>query len=152
MMLNMKASPEARTTSSSSSSPSRSIVTAEKAFSFISKGWSEVCFSAGADLQLIKNRANSFKNRADRKLENFLNSASRLPFVVLTIMASATTTLAEIDFVKKLRLKLMKIQRAYSSSDFKWSQWSLKPKIRIDLSAIKNEIVSEVEDEEEDER
>ncbi|XP_027072240.1 digalactosyldiacylglycerol synthase 1, chloroplastic-like isoform X2 [Coffea arabica] len=152
MMLNMKTSPEARTTSSSSSSPSRSIVTAEKAFSFISKGWSEVRSSAGADLQLIKNRANSFKNRADRELENFLNSASRSPFAVPTITASATTTPAEIDFVKKLRPKLTEIRRAYSSPDFKWSQWSPKPKIRIDLSAIKNAIVSEVEDEEEDER
>ncbi|KAL3532169.1 hypothetical protein ACH5RR_005690 [Cinchona calisaya] len=150
MMLNIK-SPETRTTSSSASATSTSIVTAEKAFSFISKGWREVRSSADADLQLIKNRANSFKNLADRELENFLNSASKSPFSVPTITASATTTPAEIDFVKKLQPKLTEIRRAYSSPDFKWSQWSPKPKIGIDLSAIKNAIVAEVEDEEEEE-
>lgn len=144
-MMNLK-TPEPRTASSSSSS----IVTAEKAFSFISKGWREVRSSAGADLQLIKNRANSFKNLADKELENFLNSAYKSPFPVPTITASATTTPAEIDFVKKIRPKLSEIRRQYSSPDFKWSQWSPKPKIRIDLSAIKNAIVSEVEDEEDE--
>lgn len=140
-MKNMK-SPEHRTSSSSSS-----IVTAKKAFSFISKGWREVRSSADADLQLIKNRANSFKNLADRELENFINSASVSPFAVPSITASASTTPAEIEFVKKLQPKLSEIRRAYSSPDFKWSQWSPKPKIRIDLSAIKNAIVAEVEDE-----
>ncbi|CAI9097601.1 OLC1v1034070C3 [Oldenlandia corymbosa var. corymbosa] len=152
MMLNMKG-PEARTTSSASPSAPSSIVTAEKAFSFISKGWREVRSSADADLQLIKNRANSFKNLADRELENFLNSASRSTFVVPAITASATTTTpAEIDFVKKLRPKLTEFRRAYSSPDFKLSQWSPKPKLGIDLSAIKNAIVAEVEEDEEDER
>lgn len=134
-------SPEPRTSSSSS------IVTAEKAFSFISKGWREVRSSADADLQLIKNRANSFKNLADRELENFINSASVSPFAVPSITTSASTTPAEIEFVKKLQPKLSEIRRVYSSPDFKWSQWSPKPKIGIDLSAIKNAIVSEVEDE-----
>ncbi|KAL3536031.1 hypothetical protein ACH5RR_004492 [Cinchona calisaya] len=141
MMLSIKA-PDARTTSSSSS--------AEKAFSFISKGWREVRSSADADLQLIKNRANSFKNIADRELESFLKSASRSHFAVPTITASATATPAEIDFVKKLQPKLKEFRRAYYSADFKWSHWNPKPKIRIDLSAIKNAIASEVEDEEED--
>lgn len=146
MMLNVTG-PEARTTSSASSS----VVTAEKALSFIYKGLREVRSSADADLQLIKNRANSFKNIADRELENFLNSASRSTFAAPTISASATTAPAEIDFVKKLRPKLTEFRRAYSSPDFKWSQWSPKPKIAIDLSAIKNAIGAEVE-EEEDER
>lgn len=139
--------PETRTRSSVGSSSS--VVTAEKALSFISKGWQEVRSSADADLQLIKNRANSFKNLADRELENFINSASKSPFPVSTITASATTIPAEIDFVKKLRPKLSEIRRAYSSPEFKWPT---QGKLRIDLSAIKNVIVAEVEEEEEDER
>ncbi|GFP86126.1 digalactosyldiacylglycerol synthase 1 chloroplastic [Phtheirospermum japonicum] len=134
-----------------SSGSSSSIVTAEKAISFISKGWREVRSSADADLQLLKNRANSFKNLADRELENFLNSASKSPFSVPTITASATLNPAphgEIDFVKRLQPKLSEIRRVYSSPDFKFYR---RPQIKIDLSAIKNAIVSEV-GEEEDER
>ncbi|CAN4109448.1 unnamed protein product [Withania somnifera] len=134
--------PETRTRPSTVSS---SAVTAEKALSFISKGWQEVRSSADADLQLIKNRANSFKNLADRELENFLNSASISPFVVPVITTSATTTPAEIEFVKKLRPKISEIRRAYSSQEFKWPA---QGKLRIDLSAIKNAIVEEVEEEE----
>ncbi|KAL0410188.1 UNVERIFIED_CONTAM: Digalactosyldiacylglycerol synthase 1, chloroplastic [Sesamum latifolium] len=146
--------PEARSPSSTAtaSRSSSSIVTAEKAFSFISKGWREVRSSADADLQLLKNRANSFKNLADKELENFLNSASKSPFSVPTITASATLNPAppaEIDFVKKLQPKLSEIRRAYSSPEFKFYP---RPQIKIDLSAIKNAIVAEVgEDEEEDE-
>ncbi|MCD7451219.1 Digalactosyldiacylglycerol synthase 1, chloroplastic [Datura stramonium] len=139
-MMNFKP-PETKTTSSS---------TAEKAFSLISKGWEEVRSSADADLQLIRNRANSFKNLADKELENFLNSASKSSFIVPTITATATTTApAEIDFVKKLRPKLSEIRRAYSSPDFKWAP---KGKLRLDLSGIKNAIVAEAEDEAEDEK
>ncbi|KAK4380621.1 hypothetical protein RND71_002483 [Anisodus tanguticus] len=135
-MMNFKP-PETKTTS---------FPTAEKAFSLISKGWKEVRSSADADLQLIRNRANSFKNLADKELENFLNSASKSPFIVPTITATATTTAApaEIDFVKKLKPKLSEIRRAYSSPDFKWAP---KGKLKLDLSGIKN-----AEDEEEDER
>lgn len=145
--------PEVRSASSTgtSSGSASSIVTAEKAFSFISKGWREVRSSADADLQLLKNRANSFKNLADRELENFLNSASKSPFSVPTITASATLNLAppaEIDFVKKLQPKLSEIRRAYSSPDFKFYP---RPQIKINLSAIKNAIVAEV-GEDEDER
>ncbi|KAL0346979.1 UNVERIFIED_CONTAM: Digalactosyldiacylglycerol synthase 1, chloroplastic [Sesamum calycinum] len=146
--------PEARSPSSTAtaSRSSSSIVTAEKAFSFISKGWREVRSSADADLQLLKNRANSFKNLADKELENFLNSASKSPFSVPTITASATLNPAppaEIDFVKKLQPKLSEIRRAYSSPEFKFYP---RPQIKIDLSAIKNAIVAEVgEEEEEDE-
>ncbi|XP_049390517.1 digalactosyldiacylglycerol synthase 1, chloroplastic-like [Solanum stenotomum] len=121
-MMNFKP-PETKTTSSSS--------TAEKAFSLISKGWEEVRSSADADLQLIRNRA--------KELENFLNS-------VPTITATATTTITpgEIDFVKKLRPKLSEIRRVYSSPDFNWAP---KGKLRIDLSGIKNAIVTETENE-----
>ncbi|KAL6575083.1 Digalactosyldiacylglycerol synthase 1, chloroplastic [Orobanche minor] len=141
-------SPEAWSASSMVTSPgsSSSTATAEKALSFISKGWREVRSSADADLQLLKNRANSFKNLADRELENFLNSASRSPVNVPTITASATLNpapLAEIDFMKKLKPKLSEIRRVYSSPDFKFYQRS---QIKLDLSAIKNAIVSEVGD------
>ncbi|XP_028777642.1 digalactosyldiacylglycerol synthase 1, chloroplastic [Neltuma alba] len=117
------------------------------AFSFISKGWREVRDSADADLRLMRDRANSFKNLAtsfDRELENFFNSAS--PFSVPAIRASPQ---AEIDFVKKLQPKLSEIRRAYSSPDFSkkvLEKWRPRSRIRIDLSAIKNAIVSEVED------
>ncbi|XP_057778325.1 digalactosyldiacylglycerol synthase 1, chloroplastic [Salvia miltiorrhiza] len=145
--------PESRS-ASTTARPSGSIVTAEKAFSFISKGWREVRSSADADLQLLKNRANSFKNLADKELENFLNSASRTPFSVPTITASATLNPAppaEIDFVKKLQPKLSEFRRAYSSPDFKFYP---RPQIKINLSAIKNAIVAEVgeDEDEEDER
>ncbi|GMP98602.1 hypothetical protein CsSME_00046423 [Camellia sinensis var. sinensis] len=141
-MINLKP-PEAR---ASSSVPP---VTAEKAFSFISRGWREVKDSADADLQLMKDRANSFKNLAssfDRELENFLNSASRSKFSVPSIRSSPP---AEIDFVKRLQPKLSEIRRAYSSPDFSrkvLEKWRPRARIRIDLSAIKNAIVSEVED------
>ncbi|KAK4480913.1 hypothetical protein RD792_011771 [Penstemon davidsonii] len=143
--------PEARSSSSTVIS-SGSVVTAEKAFSFISKGWREVRSSADADLQLLKNRANSFKNLADRELENFINSASKSPFIVPTITASATfnpAPPAEIDFVKRLQPKLSEIRRAYSSPDFKLYP---RPQIKIDLSAIKNAIVAEVEEDEQEEK
>ncbi|KAM3339847.1 digalactosyldiacylglycerol synthase 1, chloroplastic isoform X1 [Capsicum galapagoense] len=137
--------PETRTRPpAGTSSGTSTAVTAEKALSFISKGWQEVRSSADADLQLIKNRANKFKNIADRELENFLNSASISPFTGPVITASAANTPpAEIDFVKKLRPKLSEFRRAYSSS---------QGKLKIDLSAIKNAIVAEVEEEEERER
>ncbi|KAL5545718.1 hypothetical protein UlMin_005405 [Ulmus minor] len=115
------------------------------AFSFLSKGWKEVKHSADADLRLMKDRANSFKNLAssfDRELENFLNSAS--PFSVPAIRS----TPAEIEFVKKLQPNFSEFRRAYSSPDFSkkvLEKWGPKSRIRIDLSAIKNAIVSEVE-------
>lgn len=98
--------------------------------------------SADADLQLMKARANSFKNLAtsfDRELENLFHSATG-------IRSSPPT---EIDFVKKLQPKLVEIRRAYSSPDFSkkvLEKWTPRSTIRIDLSAIKNAIVSEVED------
>ncbi|XP_073309417.1 digalactosyldiacylglycerol synthase 1, chloroplastic-like [Primulina huaijiensis] len=133
---------------SSAGTSSGSVVTAEKAFSFISKGWREVRSSADADLQLIKNRANSFKNLADREFENFLNSASKSPFSVPTITASATMSpapYAEMDFVKKLQPKILEIRRAYSSPDFKFYR---RPLIKLDLPTIRDAIVSEVDERE----
>ncbi|KAM6571388.1 hypothetical protein CsatA_015468 [Cannabis sativa] len=115
------------------------------AFSFISKGWNEVKHSADADLQLMKERANSFKNLAtsfDRELENFINSAST--FSVPAIRSPP----AEIDFVKKLQPNLSEIRRAYSSPDFSkkvLEKWGPRSRIRIDLSAIRNAIVSEAD-------
>ncbi|KAL8259786.1 hypothetical protein R6Q59_027739 [Mikania micrantha] len=145
-MINFRPS-ETRTSPATSSA-----VTAEKAFSFISKGWREVKDSTEADLQLMKDRAKSFKNLAssfDREFENFLTSASRSTFPVPAISNSSSLSTAEIDFVKKLQPKLSEFRRAYSSPDFSkrvLEKWSPRAKIRIDLSAIRNAIVSEVED------
>ncbi|KAD3337380.1 hypothetical protein E3N88_32900 [Mikania micrantha] len=145
-MINFRPS-ETRTSPATSSA-----VTAEKAFSFISKGWREVKDSTEADLQLMKDRAKSFKNLAssfDREFENFLTSASRSTFPVPAISNSSSLSTAEIDFVKKLQPKLSEFRRAYSSPDFSkrvLEKWSPRAKIRIDLSAIRNAIVSEVDD------
>ncbi|OVA07149.1 Glycosyl transferase [Macleaya cordata] len=124
-----------------------SVVTAEKALSFISKGWREVRDSADADFQLMKDRANSFKNLAnsfDRELENFINSAT-----TFSVPAIRTSTPTEIDFVKRLQPKISEFRRVYSSPDFSrkvLEKWSPRARIRIDLSAIRNAIVSEVGD------
>ena len=117
------------------------------AFSFISKGWREIRDLADTDIQLMPHRANSFKNLAtsfDRELENFFNSATT-SFSLLEIRSP----LAEIDFVKRLQLKLSEFRRAYSSPDFRkrvLEKWTLRLRLQIDLSAIRNEIVAEVED------
>ncbi|KAL3755553.1 hypothetical protein ACJRO7_002583 [Eucalyptus globulus] len=123
----------------------QSPVASSSAFSFLSKSWKEVRVSADADFQLIRNRANSFKNLAtsfDRELENFINSAS-------TTFPSARRPPAEIDFVKRLQPKLSEFRRAYSAPDFSkrvLEKWGHSGSIRIDLSAIKNAIVSEADD------
>ncbi|KAL4277232.1 hypothetical protein HN51_060243 [Arachis hypogaea] len=130
--------------------------TSSNAFSFLSKGWREVRDSADADLRLMRDRANSFKNLAtsfDRELENFFNSAPP-PFAVPAMRtAGPLPPPAEIDFVKKLQPKLKEIRRAYSSPEFSkkvLEKWRPRATIRIDLSAIRNAIVSEVEEEDED--
>ncbi|KAJ0973345.1 hypothetical protein J5N97_021304 [Dioscorea zingiberensis] len=115
----------------------------EKAISFISRGWREVRDSAGADLQLMRARARSFKNLADREFENFLNSAS--PFSA----SAAEVPLAELDFVKRIQPKLSEIRRAYSSPDFSrkvLEKWSPRTRIHLDLSGIRKAIVSEVDE------
>lgn len=122
-------------------------VNSENAFSFLSRGWREVRDSAGADLKLMRSRANSFKNLAtsfDRELENFINSAS-----VFSVPAIKSSPPAEIDFVKRLQPKISEIRRAYSSPDFSrkvLEKWSPRTRIQINLSAIKNAIVAESEE------
>ncbi|KAL2933500.1 Digalactosyldiacylglycerol synthase 1 chloroplastic [Bienertia sinuspersici] len=134
--------------SRTSSATTSAVGSPASALSFISKGWREVKDSADADLQLMKDRANSFKNLAssfDRELENFINSASSF-----SVPAIKSTTNSEIDFVKKLQPKLSEFRRVYSSPEFsrkvleKWSR-PTRPRIRIDLSAIRNAIVEEAE-------
>lgn len=115
--------------------------TSPNAFSFISKSWREVRDSADADIQLMKNRANSFKNLAssfDRELENFIKSAN------------ISSTPAEIDFVKKLQPKISEFRRVYSAPEISkrvLEKWGPRARIRIDLSAIRNAIVAEVDEE-----
>ncbi|KAK7854390.1 digalactosyldiacylglycerol synthase 1 [Quercus suber] len=128
------------TTSSSSSSNS-------SMFSFISKGWREVRDSTDVDIQLMCHRANMFKNLAtsfDRELENFFNSATTL-FSVPAIQSPPV----EINFVKRLQLKFLEFRRVYSSPDFNkkvLEKWTSRSRLRIDLSAIRNAIVADVED------
>ncbi|XP_008799709.2 digalactosyldiacylglycerol synthase 1, chloroplastic [Phoenix dactylifera] len=120
--------------------------TAEKAFSFLSKGWREVRDSAGADLQLMRARANSFKSLADRELENFLHSASAFS---APPRPPVEGSIAELEFVKRIQPKLSDIRRAYSSPEFSrkvLEKWSPKSTIRIDLSGIRNAIVAEVDE------
>ncbi|XP_030448917.1 digalactosyldiacylglycerol synthase 1, chloroplastic isoform X2 [Syzygium oleosum] len=120
------------------------------AFSFLSRSWKEVRVSADADLQLIRNRANSFKNLAtsfDRELENLISSVPSAFSVPSAIRSSRQP--AEIDFVKRLQPKLSEFRRAYSAPDFSkrvLEKWGPRGSIRIDLSAIRNAIVSEEAD------
>lgn len=150
-MINFK--PPDTATSSSSSSPTN-VVTAEKALSFISKGWREVKDSADADLQLIKNRASRFKNIAssfDREFENFINSASKST----TFSVPSIGTSTEVDFVKRLQPKITEFRRAYSSPEFSrrvLEKWRPTTRLRIDLSAIRKAFESEVDDYDERER
>ncbi|KAH8504822.1 hypothetical protein Peur_045698 [Populus x canadensis] len=116
-------------------------------FSLISRGWKEVRDSADADLQLMRARANSFKNLAnsfDREIENFFNSASIASFSVPSPLKSSTSP-TEVDFVKKLRPKFSEIRRVYSAPEISkkvLEKWGPRAKLGIDLSAIKNAIVA----------
>ncbi|XP_020535652.1 digalactosyldiacylglycerol synthase 1, chloroplastic isoform X2 [Jatropha curcas] len=118
------------------------------AFSFISKGWREVRDSADADLQLMRARANSFKNLAnsfDREIENFINSAS----TSFSVGSFRSSTAAEIDFVKKLQPKISEFRRVYSAPEISkkvLEKWGPRATLGIDLSAIRNAIVAEAED------
>ncbi|KAK8951004.1 hypothetical protein KSP39_PZI004629 [Platanthera zijinensis] len=117
--------------------------TAEKAFSFISKGLREVRDSAGADIQLIRARATSFKDLADRELENFLHSS---PVFSVPAPSPMDSSIAELEFVKRIQPKLSEFRRAYSSPDFSrkmLERWSPATSIRIDLSRIRNAVVSD---------
>ena len=117
--------------------------TAEKALSFISRGWREVRDSAGADLRLMRARASSFKSLADREFENLLSSSAAV------LSTPPRPSPPEVEFVKRIQPKLSEIRRDYSSPDFSrrvLEKWSPKATIRIDLSAIRNAIVSEVDE------
>lgn len=123
----------------------------DSAFSFLSKGWRDVRDSADADLQLMRARANSFKNRADRELENFINSAASVSGTTSNghtssfLAVPASASIAELDFVKRISPKLSEFKKAYSSPDFSKKVleiWSPNSKIGIDLSAIRTALVS----------
>ncbi|GLT37928.1 hypothetical protein SLA2020_122090 [Shorea laevis] len=120
------------------------------AFSFISKGWREVRDSADADLQLMRDRANNLAASFDRELENLINSAPT--FAVPAIRSSS-----EMDFMKKLQPKISELQpklselrRGYSAPEIRrkvMEKWRpTRAKIGIDLSAIRNAIVAEVDE------
>ncbi|KAK8588769.1 hypothetical protein V6N13_087665 [Hibiscus sabdariffa] len=114
------------------------------AFSFISKGWREVRDSADADLQLMRDRANSFKNMTasfDRELENLINSATP-PFSVPPIRQSS-----EIEFMKKFHPKISEFRRVYSAPEIRrkvMEKWGPRANLGIDLSRIRSSIAAEV--------
>ncbi|XAR69825.1 Digalactosyldiacylglycerol synthase [Bertholletia excelsa] len=99
--------------------------TTEKAFSFLSRGWIEMRDSAGADLQLMRDRANFFRSLAssfDQELENFFNSASK------STPAIRSSPPMVVDFMRRWKAL---------------GKWSPRPRISINLLAIKNVVVSE---------
>lgn len=114
------------------------------AFSFISKGWREVRDSADADLRLMKDRANSFKNIAasfDREIENLINSATPT-FTVPPIRQSS-----EIEFMKKLHPKISEFRRVYSAPEISrkvMEKCGPRANLGIDLSRIRSTIAAEV--------
>ncbi|XWS56069.1 hypothetical protein CRYUN_Cryun09bG0055200 [Craigia yunnanensis] len=120
------------------------------AFSFISKGWREVRDSADADLQLMKDRANSFKNLAatfDREIENLIHSASP------TFSVPAIRQSSEIDFMKKLQPKISEFRRVYSAPEISrrvMEKWGPRVKLGIDLSRIRSAVVAEVDETDEE--
>ncbi|KAG4163734.1 hypothetical protein ERO13_D01G191200v2 [Gossypium hirsutum] len=120
------------------------------AFSFISKGWREVRDSADADLQLMKDRANTFKNLAasfDREIENLIQSATP------TFSVPAIRQSSEIDFMKKLQPKISEFRRVYSAPEISrrvMEKWGPRAKLGIDLSRIRSAIVAEVDETEEE--
>ncbi|XP_074566539.1 digalactosyldiacylglycerol synthase 1, chloroplastic-like [Curcuma longa] len=112
---------------------------AEKALSFISRGWREVRDSAGADLRLMRSRANSFKILADREFENLFGSPSVYAF----------SSPSEFEIVKRIQPKLSELRKSYSAPDFSrkvLEKWAPKATIGIDLSAIRSAIVSETDE------
>ena len=61
--------------------------------------------------------------------------------------------LAKIDFLKRLQRKLSEFRRAYLSLNFSkkvLEKWTLRSRLWIDLSAIRNAMVVEVEVEDRD--
>ncbi|KAG6531729.1 hypothetical protein ZIOFF_005549 [Zingiber officinale] len=122
------------------SAPSPGAGTAEKALSFISRGWREVRDNADADLRLMRARASSFKSLADRELENFFSFPSA---------GLAFSSPSELEIVKRIKPKLSELQQAYSARDLSrrvLEKWAPKSTIRIDMSSIRSVIVSEVDE------
>ncbi|OIV90419.1 hypothetical protein TanjilG_10905 [Lupinus angustifolius] len=123
--------------------------TNSNAFSFITMGWRKVRDSADSDLRLMRDRANSFKKLAtsiDRDFENFLNYPPP-PFSVIPYASSRPPPLpAEIDFVKNLKPRLTGERRGGFSKKVlkKWRR--SRSRVRVDLSAIRDAIVSKVEE------
>uniref|UniRef100_A0A0D6QVP2 Digalactosyldiacylglycerol synthase 1, chloroplastic n=1 Tax=Araucaria cunninghamii TaxID=56994 RepID=A0A0D6QVP2_ARACU len=131
--------------------PSTSSAAAEKALSFISKGWREVRDGANADLKLMRARANMFKeplkdlaNSFDREWENLLSTSNtNIRFGVgINNNNNTSISLQDLEFIKKLKPRLTELRRAYSSPDFGGqhygdilSKWG--PSSTIDLSVIK---------------
>ncbi|CAH2054020.1 unnamed protein product [Thlaspi arvense] len=141
-----------KTSGMAASSPSSLSMTlsSTNALSFLSKGWREVWDSADADLQLMRDRANSVKNLAstfDREIENFLNNSARSAFSVGSPSASSFSS--EIGIMKKLQPKISEFRRVYSAPEISrkvMERWGpARAKLGIDLSAIKNAIVSEMD-------
>nr|CAD1836786.1 unnamed protein product [Ananas comosus var. bracteatus] len=63
--------------------------------------------------------------------------------------APSSSSIAELEIVKRIRPKLSEIRRVYSSPEFSrkvLERWNPKASIRIDLSAIRNAIVAEVDE------
>ncbi|XP_010543838.1 PREDICTED: digalactosyldiacylglycerol synthase 1, chloroplastic [Tarenaya hassleriana] len=137
-------------TASTASASSSLSLSSTNAFSFLSKGWREVWDSADADLQLMRDRANSVRNLAstfDREIENFLNNSARSAFSAGTPSASSFS--GEIGIMKKLQPKISEFRRVYSAPGISrkvMERWApARAKLGIDLSAIKNAIVAEMD-------
>lgn len=142
--------PPSSSSSTTSSSSLSMTLTSTNALSFLSKGWREVWDSADADLQLMRDRANSVKNLTstfDREIENFLNNSARSAFSVGS--PSAPSFSNEIGIMKKLQPKISEFRRVYSAPEISrkvMERWGpARAKLGIDLSAIKNAIVSEMD-------
>lgn len=137
-------------TGTATSSSLSMTLSSTNALSFLSKGWREVWDSADADLQLMRDRANSVKNLAstfDREIENFLNNSARSAFPVGSPSASSFSS--EIGIMKKLQPKISEFRRVYSAPEISrkvMERWGpARAKLGMDLSAIKKAIVSEME-------
>ncbi|XP_042437361.1 digalactosyldiacylglycerol synthase 1, chloroplastic-like [Zingiber officinale] len=113
---------------------------AEKALSFFYRGWREVRDSAGADLRLMRSRANSLKTLADREFENLFGFPSSV---------HAFSSPSEFEIVKRIQPKLSELRKTYSAPDFSrkvLEKWAPKATIGIDLSAIRSAVVSEIDE------
>lgn len=128
------ASPSAVSSSSSHS------VHAEKAFSFISKGWREVRNSADADLKLMRARANSLANSFDKEWENLLNTGSSR--MRINGSGSASGSIQDLEIFKKLKPKFTELRRVSSTPELAGqhyggilNRWAASSS--IDLSLIK---------------